>query len=70
MRCHKVDDEILGDDLQMVELDPRETVSPSCTRAAPSRMADRVIQHAPRLQGKSQGEGSLLGSLFGFLERR
>ncbi|MEZ4389291.1 MAG: TIGR00266 family protein [Candidatus Krumholzibacteriia bacterium] len=28
-----------------------------------SRMADRIIAHAPRAGGKSQGEGSLLGGL-------
>ncbi len=28
-----------------------------------SRLADRIIQHAPRLQGSSKGEGSVLGGL-------
>ena len=28
-----------------------------------SRLADRVIRHAPALQGRSKGEGSVLGSL-------
>ena len=28
-----------------------------------SRMADRIIQHAPRAGGQAQGEGSVLGSL-------
>ncbi len=28
-----------------------------------SRLADRIIQHAPRLQGSSKGEGSVLGGI-------
>jgi hypothetical protein len=28
-----------------------------------SRLADRIIAHAPSTGGKSQGEGSLLGGL-------
>jgi len=28
-----------------------------------SRLADRVLQHAPSVGGKSQGEGSVLGGL-------
>jgi uncharacterized protein (AIM24 family) len=28
-----------------------------------SRMADRILQHAPSAGGKSQGEGSILGGL-------
>jgi len=28
-----------------------------------SRLADRVLQHAPTMDGKSQGEGSLLGGI-------
>jgi uncharacterized protein (AIM24 family) len=28
-----------------------------------SRLADRVLQHAPSTGGKSQGEGSVLGGL-------
>jgi len=33
-----------------------------------SRLADRVIQHAPALSGKRQGEGSVLGSLGDMLD--
>ena len=28
-----------------------------------SRLADRVLQHAPSIDGKTQGEGSLLGGI-------
>ena len=33
-----------------------------------SRLADRIIQHAPSAGGKSKGEGSLLGGLGRFLD--
>jgi len=33
-----------------------------------SRMADRILQHAPSVGGKHKGEGSLLGTLGGFLD--
>ncbi len=34
-----------------------------------SRMADRILEHAPSAGGKSKGEGSILGGLSTFLER-
>ena len=33
-----------------------------------SRMADRIMQHAPSAGGSRQGEGSLLGGIGGFLD--
>jgi len=33
-----------------------------------SRMADRILQHAPSVGGSRKGEGSLLGTLGGFLD--
>jgi uncharacterized protein (TIGR00266 family) len=33
-----------------------------------SRMADRILQHAPSAGGSRKGEGSLLGSLGGFID--
>jgi len=33
-----------------------------------SRMADRILQHAPIAGGKQKGEGSILGTLGGFLD--
>jgi uncharacterized protein (AIM24 family) len=33
-----------------------------------SRLADRILAHAPSAGGKSQGEGSVLGGLSRFLE--
>jgi len=33
-----------------------------------SRMADRILQHAPSVGGRQKGEGSLLGTLGGFLD--
>jgi len=33
-----------------------------------SRMADRILQHAPSAGGKRKGEGSLLGTLGGFID--
>ncbi|OGI11623.1 MAG: TIGR00266 family protein [Candidatus Margulisbacteria bacterium GWF2_35_9] len=35
-----------------------------------SRLADNVIAHAPRVQGSSQGEGSLLGTISNIFEKR
>lgn len=34
-----------------------------------SRLADRVLRHAPRAGGKSQGEGSILGGLAKVMEK-
>lgn len=33
-----------------------------------SRLADRIIQHAPSVGGKRQGEGSVLGSIGGLID--
>lgn len=35
-----------------------------------SRLADRIIAHAPRLSGKDQGEGSMIGGLSRLFEDR
>ena len=35
-----------------------------------SRLADRIIAHAPQLSGKAQGEGSVLGGLGNLFENR
>jgi uncharacterized protein (AIM24 family) len=35
-----------------------------------SRMADRILDHAPSAGGKQTGEGSLLGGLGGFIGGR
>ncbi len=110
VRCHEIDYEIFGDDMQIVEieLDPNETVVAEAgamnymeegieidydiqaagslksmffggeglflaslsgvgtvlLQSLPfSRLADRVIQHAPSAGGSSKGEGSVLGGL-------
>ena len=33
-----------------------------------SRLADRVLQHAPSVGGKRQGEGSVLGRIGGIID--
>ena len=33
-----------------------------------SRLADRIIQHAPKMGGTSKGEGSILGELGRFID--
>ncbi len=34
-----------------------------------SRLADRILEHAPRMGGKSMGEGSVVGGAMKFLQR-
>jgi uncharacterized protein (AIM24 family) len=62
MRCHKVDYEILGDDLQMVEieLDPGETV---VAEAGAMNYMHDGIRFEARLGDGSVADESLLGSL-------
>jgi uncharacterized protein (AIM24 family) len=33
-----------------------------------SRLADRIIQHAPKMGGSRKGEGSVLGGLGGLID--
>ena len=62
MRCHEVDYEIIGDDLQMVEveLDPRESVVAEA--GAMNYMEDGITFEAKMGDGSSANEG-LLGAL-------
>jgi uncharacterized protein (TIGR00266 family) len=62
MRCHKVDYEILGDDLQMleIELDPGETV---VAEAGAMNYMHDGIRFEARLGDGSVADESLLGSL-------
>ena len=63
MRCHSIDYEILGDDLQMVELelDAGETV---IAEAGAMNYLQAGIEFEARL-----GDGSLLGRLARLFER-
>ena len=51
MRCHEVDYKIMGTSRVWLQSLPF------------SRIAVRIIAHAPSSGGKSQGEGSVLGGL-------
>ena len=71
MKCHEVDYEIFGDDLQIVEveLDPGETVIAEA--GAMNYMEDGITFEAKMGEGmafihaggRQKGEGSLLGGL-------
>ena len=73
MQCHEVDYKIIGDDMQIVEveLDPGETIVAEAGAmnymddgiTFEAKMADRILQHAPTAGGSRKGEGSLLGTL-------
>lgn len=63
MRCHEVDYEIVGDDMQMVkvELDPGETVIAEA--GAMNYMEEGIVFEA-RMGDGSEGEQGLMGKLF------
>ena len=63
MRCHEVDYEIIGDDLQMVEveLDPRETV---IAEAGAMNYMEEGISFEARMGDGSDPDAGLLGKLF------
>ena len=64
MRCHEVDYEILGDDVQMVtvELDPGETV---IAEAGAMNWMEDGISFEARMGDGSEASGGLLGKLLG-----
>lgn len=63
MRCHEVDYEIVGDDMQMVlvELDPQETV---IAEAGAMNFMEEDIQFETRMGDGSQADQGLMGKLF------
>ncbi len=63
MRCHEVDYEIIGDDLQMVEveLDPGETV---IAEAGAMNYMETGIDFEAKMGDGSQADEGLLGKLF------
>ena len=63
MRCHEVDYEIVGDDMQMVlvELDPQETV---IAEAGAMNFMEDEIMFETRMGDGSQGDQGLMGKLF------
>ena len=63
MRCHEVDYEIVGDDLQMVkvELDPRETV---IAEAGAMTYMEEDIAFEARMGDGSQVDSGVMGKLF------
>ena len=40
----------------------------ACVGLPFSRLADRIIQHAPKIGGTAKGEGSILGELGRFID--
>ncbi len=77
MRSHEVDYEIIGDDIQRAGslksmffggeglfLATLRGTGVVLLQSLPfSRMADRILQHAPRAGGTQKGEGSVLGGI-------
>ncbi len=65
MKCHDVDYEILGDDMQMVEveLDPGETVIAEA--GAMNYMEEGIIFESKMGDGSGSGRGGLMGTLLG-----
>ncbi|NJC87414.1 MAG: TIGR00266 family protein [Desulfuromonas sp.] len=63
MKCHEVDYEIVGDDMQMVlvELDPQETV---IAEAGAMNFMEEEIQFETRMGDGSQADQGLMGKLF------
>jgi len=63
MRCHEVDYTIIGDDMQMVqvELDPGETV---IAEAGAMNYMEQDIAFEVRMGDGSQADQGLLGKLF------
>ena len=68
MRCHEIDYEIFGDDMQVVEieLDPNETVIAEA--GAMNWMEDGIVFEAKMGDGSDANEG-LVGKLFGAAKR-
>ena len=68
MRCHEIDYEIFGDDMQVVEieLDPNETVIAEA--GAMNWMDDGIVFEAKMGDGSDANEG-LVGKLFGAAKR-
>ena len=65
MKCHDVDYEILGDDMQMVEveLDPGETVIAEA--GAMNYMEEGITFESKMGDGSGAGRGGLMGTLLG-----
>jgi uncharacterized protein (TIGR00266 family) len=63
MKCHQVDYQIIGDDMQMVlvELDPQETV---IAEAGAMNFMEEDIQFESRMGDGSQGDQGIMGKLF------
>lgn len=63
MRCHEVDYQIIGDDMQMVlvELDPQEAV---IAEAGAMNFMEEDIQFETRMGDGSQADQGLMGKLF------
>ena len=63
MKCHQVDYQIVGDDMQMVlvELDPQETV---IAEAGAMNFMEDDIQFETRMGDGSQADQGLMGKLF------
>ena len=63
MKCHEVDHQIVGDDMQMVlvELDPGETV---IAEAGAMNFMEDEIQFETRMGDGSQADQGLMGKLF------
>ncbi|HKL21954.1 MAG TPA: AIM24 family protein, partial [Tichowtungia sp.] len=64
MRCHEVDYVIVGDDMQMVqvELDPNETV---IAEAGAMNYLEQDIVFEARMGDGSEAESGMIGKLFG-----
>ena len=64
MKCHEVDYTIIGDDMQMVqvELDPGETV---IAEAGAMNYMEPDIGFEARMGDGSEAEAGLMGKLFG-----
>ena len=62
MKCHEIDYEIIGDDMQIVEieLDPQETV---VAEAGAMNYFDSGITFETKM-----GDGSILGSIGGLID--
>ena len=63
MKCHEVDYEIIGDDMQIVEieLDPQETV---VAEAGAMNYLEESITFEPKMGDGSQAESGLLNKMF------
>jgi uncharacterized protein (AIM24 family) len=68
MQAHEVDCEIIGDDLQLVEIELDPTGRVRMQSMPFSRLANRVLANAPAAGGARTEEGSILGGLGGLLD--